>query len=72
MKQKAYDEDMELVNSMTASEIKQMGNRKLPSRMELVPADKKNQKTIIVTKWQEFDVDIEESFFSQQNMKRVR
>jgi outer membrane lipoprotein-sorting protein len=72
LKQMNYDEDMILVNSMLASDVRQMGDRKLPSRMELVPADKKNQKTIIVTKWQEFNIDIDESFFSQQNMKRVR
>ncbi|MGB0403961.1 MAG: outer membrane lipoprotein-sorting protein, partial [Salibacteraceae bacterium] len=71
MKQMNYDEDMILVNTMTASDVKQMGDRKLPARMELIPADKKNQKTIIVTKWQEFNVDIDESFFSQQNMKRI-
>lgn len=72
MKQMNYDEDMILVNSMTSSEVKQMGDRKLPSKMELIPADKKNQKTIIVTKWQEFNVDLDEGFFSQQNMKRIR
>ncbi|MBD80596.1 MAG: outer membrane lipoprotein-sorting protein [Crocinitomicaceae bacterium] len=72
LKQTSYDEDMILVNTMTASDIKQMGNRKLPARMELIPADKENQKTIFVTKWQEFDIDIDETFFSQQNMKRVR
>jgi outer membrane lipoprotein-sorting protein len=71
LKQESYDEDMVLVNTMTASNIKQMGNRKLPARLELVPADKPNQKTIFITKWQEFDIDIDESFFSQQNMKRI-
>lgn len=72
LKQMNYDEDMILVNTMTASDVSQMGDRKLPARMELIPADKKNQKTIFVTKWQEFNIDIDESFFSQQNMKRVR
>ncbi|MCB0480207.1 MAG: outer membrane lipoprotein-sorting protein [Flavobacteriales bacterium] len=72
MKQENYDEDMMLVNIMTASDVKQMGDRKLPARLELIPSDKKNQKTIIVTKWQEFNIDIDESFFSQQNMKQVR
>ena len=72
MKQENYDEDMELVNTMIGSDIRQMGDRKLPARMELVPADKTNQKTIIVVKWQEFGMDIRESFFSQQNMKKVR
>lgn len=72
LKQENYDEDLELVSTMNSSDIKQMGDRKLPAKMELVPADKPNQKTVITIKWQEFNVDLNESFFSQQNMKRIR
>jgi outer membrane lipoprotein-sorting protein len=72
MKQENYDEDLKLVNTLTASDIRQFGDRKLPARLELVPADKSLQKTIITTKWQEFDIEIDPSFFSQQNMRSVR
>jgi len=38
----------------------------------LIPAEEADQKTIIEIKEIEFNAPIQESFFSQQNMKRVR
>jgi hypothetical protein len=38
----------------------------------MIPADKHGQKTVMIFKTIEFDVKIEESFFSQQNMKKVK
>jgi outer membrane lipoprotein-sorting protein len=38
----------------------------------MIPADKPGQKTIINTDAVEFNVEIPESFFSQQNMKQVK
>jgi outer membrane lipoprotein-sorting protein len=67
-----FDEEGELVNSMVLSDIKNMGGRMLPTRMEMIPADNPNQKTVIEYMELEFDIGIEESFFSMQNMKRVR
>lgn len=72
LKVEYYDEDMSLVTIQTASNIKQFGDRKLPSVMEMVPMDKPGQKTIINTDAVEFNIDIPESFFSQQNMKQVK
>lgn len=67
-----YDEDMELVNVEQAYDIKQMGDRKIPTRIEITPAGKPGEKTILIIKEMKFDLDIEEDFFSQQNMKRIR
>jgi len=39
--------------------------------MEVIPADKPNQKTVMVVEKYDFDIAIEDSFFSQQNMQRV-
>jgi len=72
LKVEYYDEDMSLVTIQTASNIKQFGDRKLPSVVEMVPIDKPGQKTIINTDEVEFNVEIPESFFSQQNMKQVK
>lgn len=69
---KYYDEDEFLVNTMVMSDIKEMGGRIIPTRMEMIPADNPDQKTVIIYKKMEFDVDIDEGFFSLQNMKRVR
>lgn len=67
-----FDEEDELVNSMVLSEIKNMGGRMLPTRLEMIPADNPNQKTVIEYLELEFDIGVDESFFSMQNMKRVR
>jgi outer membrane lipoprotein-sorting protein len=72
MKVEYYDEDGELVNTMLGYDIKTYGKRRLASRMEVVPADKPNQKTVMTIVKYDFEVKIAESFFSQQNMKSVK
>lgn len=67
-----YDEDDYLINIMLSSEIKVMGGKLLPTKMEMIPVEKKGQKTIMTYKSIEFDIEIEDSFFSIQNMKRLR
>ena len=71
-KSEYFDEDMELVNIENAFDIKKMGDRSIPSRMEIIPVNKKGQKTILEINTMLFDIPIEESFFSQQNMKKVK
>lgn len=72
LKGEYFDEDGVLVNTEILTDIKQMGNRKMPTRLEMIPADKPGQKTIMIFKNIEFDVKIDESFFSQQNMKKIK
>lgn len=72
MKSEYYDEDGELIRTEIASKIKLFGDRKLPSHIEIIPADKPDHKTVLDVTEAEFNIDIPESFFSQQNMKRVR
>lgn len=72
LKGEYFDEDGVLVNTEILTDIKQMGNRKMPTRLEMIPADKPGQKTIMIFRNIEFDVKIDESFFSQQNMKKVK
>lgn len=67
-----YDEDMELINTMTGSKIKNVGDRMLPTKMEIIPADKPGNKTILEYSSIVFDKPIKNSFFSQQNMKRIK
>ncbi|WP_299462810.1 outer membrane lipoprotein-sorting protein [uncultured Microscilla sp.] len=71
LQSKMYDEDGYLVNTMRGSKIKNLGGRVLPSYMEMIPADKPNQKTVLEYKKLVFDKPISDSFFSVQNMKRV-
>ncbi|MEE4256774.1 MAG: outer membrane lipoprotein-sorting protein [Bacteroidales bacterium] len=72
LKLEFYDEDMELVNRQECFDIKQFGDRKLPSMLVMTPVDEPGNKTIIEILENEFNIDINESFFSQQNMKKIR
>ena len=72
LKAELYDEDGYLVRTELGSEIKTMDGRTIPSRLELIPAEEKGNKTIVEIKDIRFNVSIEDSFFSQQNMKRIR
>ena len=67
-----YDEDDFLINTMVLSDIKSMGGRIIPTHLEMIPADEPDHKTVIEYLKMEFDLDLEQKFFSQQNMKRVR
>jgi len=67
-----YDEDNYLINTMVLSDIKNMGGRIIPTRMEMIPAEEPQNKTIIEYLSMEFDLNFDEKFFSLQNMKRIR
>ncbi len=72
MKVEFYDETGDLINTQIGMNINKMGNRTLPTRMEMIPADKEGYKTIIELVDVKFDKNIPDRFFSLQNMKRVR
>jgi outer membrane lipoprotein-sorting protein len=72
LKVELFDEDGTLVRTENGSEIKVMDGRVIPTRLELIPADEKGNRTIVEIRDIKFNVSIEDSFFSQQNMKRVR
>jgi len=72
MKSEYFDEDEYLIKTEFASDVKIMDGRKIPGKIEIVPADKKNQKTVVIINSMKFNIPIDDSFFSQQNMKKVR
>jgi len=71
-KSEYYDEDGYLQNTEDSYDIKKFGDRNLPSRIEMIPADKEGQKTVLEILSSEFNIPIDDSFFSKQNMKKVR
>jgi len=72
LKTEYYDEDGYLVKTEIGSNIKTMSGRIIPTRFELVPADKEGNKTILTLDMIEFNSPLTESFFTQQNMKKLR
>jgi len=67
-----YDEDGQLINTMLASGIKTLGGRILASHLEMIPADKKGNKTILDYQFLIFDEPYNDDFFSEQNLKKIR
>lgn len=68
-----FDTHGKLVKTETASGIKLMGGRLLPSHMEMISNTKKGHKTLIDIQHQKFDIKgLRQDFFSIQNMKNVR
>lgn len=67
-----YDEDGTLVRTEIGSDLKTFDGRTIPAKLELLPAEEPGNKTLVEIKDIKFNVPIEDSFFSQQNMKRVR
>ncbi|MDF4736644.1 outer membrane lipoprotein-sorting protein [Vibrio parahaemolyticus] len=67
-----YDEFDERVNVLTTYDVKELGGRKIATRMEMKPVDKPGNKTIFTTHQAQFDFDINDDFFSLQQMKSLR
>lgn len=72
LKSEYFDEDNYLIKTELAYDMKTMDGRLIPSRFELVPEDEEGHKTVVVMEDIKFNKPIPDSFFSQQNMKRVR
>jgi outer membrane lipoprotein-sorting protein len=67
-----YDEHDELVNYHQAVTIATMGGREIITKFEVVPAEKVGHKTILEILDIDFNPDLETSFFTLQNMRRLR
>jgi outer membrane lipoprotein-sorting protein len=66
-----YDEDGELINIMNSYDIKMMHDRLIPTRFEMIPADKKGHKTEMIYKNIQYNNPIDDNFFSVDKMKII-
>ncbi len=67
-----YDEFGDLVSTINFREIKNMGGRMLPTVWELIPQDRSGHRTILTTTAADFSIDLDQGFFTLQNLTRVR
>lgn len=72
MKAEYFDEDDFLVKTELCKKVETMDGRLIPTVFELIPADEEGHKTVVSIKEIKFNAKLQPSFFSQQNMKRVR
>ncbi len=64
-----YDEDGNPVRTITFSDYRVMGGRLVPARMDVRPEDKPGERTTVVYSELEFNIDIDESFFSLRALR---
>jgi outer membrane lipoprotein-sorting protein len=69
---KYFDEDGILINTMLASDVKMFGSTLLPARLEMIPANKTGNKTILIYNSLQFDKPIDDNFFTTQHMPKVQ
>jgi len=67
-----FDEEGELVRTLTFSNFRRMGNRLVPAHMDMQPHDKPGERTSVSYDKLEFDLDIDKSFFSLRTLRRGR
>lgn len=72
VKAEYFDEDEYLVKTFTGSNEKKMDDRNILTHWEMIPVDKPGNKTVMEYSDIKFNYDVDISFFSEQNMKRVR
>ncbi|MBI3565591.1 MAG: outer membrane lipoprotein-sorting protein [Elusimicrobia bacterium] len=66
-----YSERGELIRTITLSDIKVMSGRRVPARLECVPAAKKGQRTVLQYQELEFDLPLKDDFFSYQRLQKA-
>jgi outer membrane lipoprotein-sorting protein len=64
-----YDERGDLVRTLTFSEYSRMGGRQVPALMEVLPEDKPGERTTVRYSDLEFDIGLDESFFSLRSLR---
>lgn len=72
LRTKFFDEDNELVNTILGKDVKKIGGKLIPNTMEVIPADKKGQRTKMSYTHAEFGLDIDDEIFTIQYMKRLK
>ncbi|MBK9636806.1 MAG: outer membrane lipoprotein-sorting protein [Bacteroidetes bacterium] len=66
-----YNEEGELINIMNAYDVKMMDNRLIPTRLEMIPMDKINHKTVMIYRSIKYNRPIEDGFFSAEKMRTI-
>ena len=67
-----FDEDGTLVKSFVGSRIRTFDGRSFPSHWEMSPVNEPGKKTVLDYREAKFNMKLEPSFFSEQQMKNLR
>jgi outer membrane lipoprotein-sorting protein len=64
-----YKENGALARRLTFSEIREIGGRKIPTKMTMVPVDKPGHSTVVSYQSIEFDVELSPGLFTVENLR---
>ena len=70
LREEDYSERGELIRTIILSDIKVLGGRRVPSRLECLPAKKKGRRTILQYHELEFGLPLDDAFFSYQRLQK--
>lgn len=65
-----FDEDAILARTLIFGEIKNLGGRDLPTVLRVEPADKEEEYTELIYENINFDIELDDSFFSLMQLRR--
>jgi outer membrane lipoprotein-sorting protein len=66
-----YSERGELIRTIKMSDVKILGGRRVPAKLECAPAQKKGRRTTLVYKELDFDLPLKDDFFSYQRLQKA-
>ena len=72
MWQRFYDEKGRLMRILNFKDIKQFGNRRMPSVMEMIPQQKLKYRTVIKFLEADFDSPVNKKIFTLRNLRQGR
>ena len=64
-----YKESGALARRMTFSEVRELGGRRIPTKMTVLPVDKPGHSTVVSYQSIEFDVELSPSLFTVENLR---
>ena len=66
-----FDDDKVLVRTLRFSEIKSLDGRRIPTVIEVVPADEPEEVTRVIYVEMDFDAKVESSIFTQRGLRKL-
>ena len=65
-----FDEEMIRVRQIVFDEVRTIGDRVVPMRLTVLPLEKPEERTVFEYRELEFDLDLDETFFSLRRLKQ--
>ncbi|MBI5595204.1 MAG: outer membrane lipoprotein-sorting protein [Elusimicrobia bacterium] len=70
LREEDYSERGELIRTIALDLVKEMDGRRVPTRLECVPTRTPGRKTVLEYKLIDFDLDLDDSFFSVSRLQK--